>query len=122
MVVALQNIEGAAQLADLVSGLMDATPEEKQTLLETFDLRARLDKLLDHMARRLQVLRLSREIDERTQESMQSQSREHLLRERMKAIQNELGDNNEGAAELAELEKAISAAVAQEVEKQAARS
>ena len=120
MVVALQNIEGAAQLADLVAGLMDATAEEKQGLLETFDLRERLDKLLDHMARRLQVLRLSREIDERTQESMQSQSREHLLRERMKAIQKELGENDEGAAELAELEKAIAdAGMPEEVEKQA---
>ena len=120
MVVALQNIEGAAQLADLVSGLMDASPEEKQGLLETFDLRARLDKLLDHMARRIQVAKLSREIDERTQESMQSQSREHLLRERMKAIQKELGDGDDEKAELAELEKAIAeAGMPEEVEKQA---
>jgi ATP-dependent Lon protease len=120
MVVALQNIEGAAQLADLVSGLMDATPEEKQALLETFDLRARLDKLLDHLAHRIEVLKLSREIDERTKESMESQSREHLLRERMRAIQKELGDEDDTKAELAELEKAIAeAGMPEEVEKQA---
>ncbi|MGZ5145596.1 MAG: LON peptidase substrate-binding domain-containing protein, partial [Burkholderiales bacterium] len=110
MVVALQNIDGPSQLADLVSGLMDATPEEKQALLETFDLRARLDKLLDHLARRIEVLKLSREIDERTKESMESQSREHLLRERMRAIQKELGDDDESKAELEDLEKAIAEA------------
>ncbi|HUP93525.1 MAG TPA: endopeptidase La [Burkholderiales bacterium] len=120
MIVALQNVDGAAQLADLVSGLMDVSPQEKQKLLETFDLRERLDKLLEHMAQRIEVLKLSREIDERTKESMESQSREHLLRERMKAIQHELGENEEGAAELAELEKAIAeAGMPEEVEKQA---
>src|SRR5688572_14385739 len=120
MVAAIQNIEGASQLADLVSGLMDATPEEKQGLLETFDLRARLDKLLDYLAKRIEVLKLSREIDERTKESMESQSREHLLRERMRAIQKELGDEDEGKSELEELAKAIAeAGMPEEVEKQA---
>src|SRR5687767_1025002 len=56
MIVALQNVEGAAQLADLVSGLMDVSPQEKQKLLETFDLRERLDTLLGHMAKRIEVL------------------------------------------------------------------
>jgi ATP-dependent Lon protease len=120
MVTALQNIEKPAQLADLVAGLMDALPQEKQQLLEIFDLRERLDKLLDHMAHRIQVLKLSREIDERTKESMEAQSREHLLRERMRAIQKELGEGEEGAQELAELEKAITGAgMPEEVEKQA---
>jgi ATP-dependent Lon protease len=120
MVAALQRIEGASQLADLVAGLMDATAEEKQALLETFDLRARLDKLLEHLSKRLEVLKLSREIDERTKESMEAKSREHMLRERMAAIQKELGDDEEGKAELAELEKAIAeAGMPEEVEKQA---
>jgi ATP-dependent Lon protease len=120
MVVAIQNVEGAGQLADLVAGLMDASTEEKQALLETFDLRARLDKLLEHLARRVEVLKLSREIDERTKESMESHSREHLLRERMRAIQKELGDDDESKAELEELEKAITdAGMPEDVEKQA---
>ena len=121
MIVALQNVEGPAQLADLVAGLMDAPPEEKQKLLETFDLRERLDKLLELLTRRMEVLKLSREIDERAKESMESQSREHLLRERMRAIQKELGDDDEAtAAELAELEKAIAeAGMPEEVEKHA---
>jgi ATP-dependent Lon protease len=118
MIAALQNIDRPSQLADLVAGLMDATPDEKQQLLETFELRERLDKLLDHMAHRIQVLKLSREIDERTKESMEAQSREHLLRERMRAIQKELGEGEEGAAELAELDKAVAeAGMPEEVEK-----
>ena len=120
MVVALQNVEGAAPLADLVAGLMDVPPEEKQKLLETFDLRARLDKLLEHLSRRIEVLKLSREIDERTKESIESTNREHLLRERMRAIQKELGDDEEGAAELEELKEAIAnAGMPEDVEKHA---
>jgi ATP-dependent Lon protease len=120
MVVALQNVEGAAQLADLVAGLMDAPPEEKQKLLETFSLRDRLDTLLQLLTKRIEVLKLSREIDERAKESMETQSREHLLRERMRAIQKELGDDDASAAELAELEKAITeAGMPEDVEKHA---
>jgi len=120
MVAALQNVEGAPQLADLVAGLMDATTEEKQALLETFDLRARLDRLLEHLGKRMEVLKLSREIDERTKESIDSHNREHLLRERMRAIQKELGEDEEGAAELEELAKAITeAGMPEEVEKHA---
>ena len=51
MVAALQGVEGPARLADFISGLMDVSAEEKQALLETFDLKARLDKLLDLLAR-----------------------------------------------------------------------
>ena len=66
------------------------------------------------------MLKLSREIDERTKESIERQSRKHLLREQMRTIQKELGEGDEGAAEIAELEKAITEAkMPEEVEKQA---
>ena len=120
MVNALQNVESAPGLADLVAGLMDVSPEDKQKLLETFDLKTRFDKLLEYLSKRIEVLKLSREIDERTKESMETQSRDHLLRERMKAIQKELGDDNESAEELKELEKKIAeAGMPEEVEKHA---
>ena len=122
MVAGLQAIDAAAQLADMVAGLMDATAEEKQKLLETLDLRERLDQLLEFMGRRLQVLKLSREIDERTNASMEQRSREHMLRERLQAIQKELGEDDAGKAELAELKKAIAeAGMPEEVEKQAVK-
>ena len=120
MVAALQGVEGPARLADFIAGLMDVSAEEKQALLETFDLKARLDKLLELLAHRIEVLKVSREIDERTKESIDDRNREHLLREQMRTIQKELGEDDEGAAEIAELDKAITDAnMPEEVEKQA---
>jgi ATP-dependent Lon protease len=120
MVAAVQGIDSPGRLADLVAGLMEATPEEKQALLETFDLKVRLDKLLELLSHRIEVLRLSREIDERTKESIDQQGRQHLLREQMRTIQKELGEGDERTAEIAELEKAITdAKMPEEVEKQA---
>jgi ATP-dependent Lon protease len=120
MVAALQGVEGPARLADFIAGLMDVAVEEKQTLLETFDLKARLDKLLDLLTHRIEVLKVSREIDERTKASIDDRNREHLLREQMRTIQKELGDGDQAASEIAELDKAITEAkMPEEVEKQA---
>ena len=120
MVAALQAVEGPAPLADFIAGLMDISAEEKQALLETFDLKARLDKLLELLSHRIEVLKVSRDIDERTRESIGDTNRKHLLREQMRTIQKELGEGDENAAEIAELEQAISAAhMPEEVEKQA---
>jgi ATP-dependent Lon protease len=99
---------------------MDIGAEEKQKLLETFDLKTRLDRLLELLSHRIEVLKVSREIDERTKESIDDRSRKHLLREQMHAIQKELGEGGEGVAEIAELGKAIAEAkMPAEVEKQA---
>jgi ATP-dependent Lon protease len=120
MVAALQSVDGAAKLADFISGLMDVSAEEKQALLETFDLKARLDKLLELLARRIEVLKVSREIDERTRESITDTNRKHLLREQLRTIQKELGEGDESGADIAELEKAITEArMPEEVEKAA---
>jgi ATP-dependent Lon protease len=118
MVVALQGVEEPARLADFIAGLVDIPAEEKQGLLETFDLRTRLDKLVAILDRRIEVLKVSREIDERTRESITDVNREHLLREQMRMIQKELGEDEEGAAEIAELAKAITdAKMPEEVDK-----
>jgi ATP-dependent Lon protease len=120
MVTALQGVEGPAPLADFIAGLMDISPEEKQGLLETFDLKPRLDKLLELLSHRIEVLKVSREIDARTRESIDDTNRKHLLREQMRTIQKQLGEDDEGAAEVAELDKAITGAgMPEEVEKQA---
>ncbi|CAG4882664.1 Lon protease [Georgfuchsia toluolica] len=120
MINGLQSIESPSRLADLVAGLMDAGIEEKQSLLETFNLRTRLDRLLDILSRRAEVLRLSHEIDERTKQSIGEKGREHMLREQMRTIQQELGEGDENAAELEEVAKAITdAGMPEEVEKQA---
>src|SRR2546428_8774852 len=100
---------------------MDIEISEKQALLEPVGLQNRLDAVLDKLAHRLQVLKLSREIDERTKASMDETQRRYVLREQMKSIQKELGEGEDGhAAEIEELKKAIAeAGMPEEVEKQA---
>jgi ATP-dependent Lon protease len=120
VVGALQGVEGPARLADFISGLIDIGVEEKQALLEMFDLKARLDKLLELLSHRIEVLKVSREIDQRTRGTIDDSNRKHLLREQMRTIQKELGEGDEGAAEIAELDRAITnAKMPEEVEKQA---
>ncbi|MFO1080546.1 MAG: endopeptidase La [Reyranellaceae bacterium] len=97
-------------LADLATTYLDATPSEKQEVLETIDLVPRLDKVSKLLAHRLEVLRLSAEIGKQTKASLDSRQREVLLREQMAAIQKELGDEGSNKQELAELDKAIAAA------------
>ena len=123
LVSAIQNIGSAAALADMVAGLMDIKAPEKQKLLEMVDLERRLDGALELLAQRIEVLRLSRAIDERTKVSMDERQREYLLREQLKSIQKELGEGDDGnAAEIDELRKAIAAAqMPEEVQKQATK-
>src|SRR5262245_27953200 len=94
-------------LADLAATYLDATPAEKQDILETVDLVPRLDKVSKLLAHRLEVLRLSAEIGQRTKASLDTRQREVLLREQMAAIQKELGDEGSNKQELADLEKVI---------------
>ncbi len=107
LVNAVQQINTPGMLADMVAAFIDIEPEKKQALLETFDVAERLDKLLDHVSRRLEVLRLSQEISERTKKSMDERQREYLLREQLKTIQQELGEGEEQAEEINELREAI---------------
>jgi ATP-dependent Lon protease len=74
-------------LADLIAGFIDIKPAEKQAILETFDLVKRLDEVLGLLAHRIEVLRLSREIEERTKASMDDRQRKFMLREQMQSIQ-----------------------------------
>jgi ATP-dependent Lon protease len=104
---AIRGITSASLLADLVAGFMDLKPDEKQELLETFDVAARVDKVLKRLSHRIEVLQLSKKISDQTRESMEDRQREFLLREQMKTIQKELGESDESAEELAELAKAI---------------
>ncbi|MGB6548162.1 MAG: endopeptidase La, partial [Xanthobacteraceae bacterium] len=104
-------IETPSALADLAVSYMDVKPEEKQEILETVDLTARMDKVSRTLAHRIEVLRLSQEIGRQTKASLDERQREVLLREQMAAIQKQLGEGEESkAAEIAELDKAITEA------------
>ncbi len=117
---AVQNMTSPGGLADLIAGFVDIKPAEKQAILETIDLGKRLDDVLALLAHRIEVLRLSREIDERTKASIDDRQRKFLLREQMQAIQKELGETEGNSAEIEELEQAIAkAGMPAEVEEQA---
>ncbi len=103
----VQAIEAPGQLADMVANLLDIKNEEKQDLLETFALEPRMDKVLGFLAKRVEVLRLSKEIGDKTRKEFDGRQREHVLREQMRQIQKELGEGEESAAETEELKKAI---------------
>ena len=108
-----QTVEATSapgMLADLAITYLDATPAEKQDILETIDLVPRLDKVSKLLAHRLEVLRLSAEIGSKTKASLDTRQREVLLREQMAAIQRELGDEGSNKQDLADLEKAIAEA------------
>ncbi len=121
MVKAVLTIETPGTLADLVAGYLDIKAQDKQALLEEVDLRKRLDRLLEVMIHRIAVMQISREIDQSTKTSLEKREREFLLREQMKSIQKELGEDGGGnAAEVGELRKLISeAGLPEEVAKQA---
>jgi ATP-dependent Lon protease len=95
---ALQALRSPAQLADVVASLLDSELAEKQALLETIGTEERLSRVLEVVARRIQVLRLSKEIGERTKEQLDDRQRKYILREQLKTIQKELGED-EGASE-----------------------
>jgi ATP-dependent Lon protease len=89
-------------------------------LLETVSTEERLQKVLQILSRRIEVLRLSQEIGERTKEKLEDRERKFLLREQMKAIQKELGENSGNDQEIAQLSEAIAnAAMPDEIEAQA---
>jgi ATP-dependent Lon protease len=111
LVAAVQSIEQPGALADFAMAYMDVKPDEKQEVLETVDVAARMEKVSRLLAHRIEVLRLSAEIGQQTKAALDERQREVLLREQMAAIQKQLGEGEEGkAAEMAELDKAITKA------------
>ena len=120
LVAGLDGVQSASALADFVANLMDIKPSDKQDILETFDVKTRLEKTIRFLTERIQVLRISKEIGEQTQETLSTQQREHILREQMRQIQRQLGESDDRSAELEELKRAIeSAGMPKEVEDQA---
>ena len=118
LVNAVQGIETAPALADLIASFMDITPQEKQEILETRSIEDRLDLVSKMLAYRLEVLRLSRQISDRTKETIDDRQREFLLREQLKTIQKELGEGDDAKSqEIAGLrEKITQAHMPEEVE------
>ncbi len=119
LTTALAHIDSPGQLADLIAGLLDSKPAELQTVLETTALQPRLDLVLALLSQRLEVMKLSKEIDEQTQEKLDERQREYVLREQLKTIQQQLGEDS-GNPEIDAIAEAIAAAkMPSEAEEQA---
>ena len=97
------------ELADQIASTLDIKTEEKQQLLETIDIKERLEKINEYLTHEIKVLEIERTIASRTQKKFDKNMRETVLRERMKTIQKELGDESEDK-EIAELRQKIKAA------------
>src|SRR5215469_14453081 len=115
------NIEDPGRLVDFVaSSLPSLSTRDKQEILETSDVKVRLERIHQHLAKEVEVQQLRNKIQSEVQDRVQQTQREYYLREQMKAIQKELGEADEGQKDVEELRAKIEAAgMPEEVKKEA---
>ncbi len=106
---AIAETKAPEKLADLVSGHLGIDVAQKQELLETLNVAERLEKVFGLMQGEMSVLQVEKKIKTRVKSQMERTQREYYLNEQMKAIQKELGEGEEGANEIVELEEKIEA-------------
>ncbi len=118
----VMNIEDPARLADFIAAnLPSLSSTERQELLESLDLKARLERLTRQLTREVELLQLTSKIQSDVQEQVTQSQREYMLREQLKAIQKELGEADE-QQEIEELRRKIEAAgMSEEAQKEALR-
>ncbi|MBA3748493.1 MAG: endopeptidase La, partial [Solirubrobacterales bacterium] len=105
--VAVANVEDASALSHLISGSLRMPTDHKQALLEEVDVAVRLRRLTEILARELEVISIGSQIQNQVQSEMDKTQREFLLRQQLKAIQDELGEFDESAAEANELREQL---------------
>src|SRR5690349_16893436 len=115
------NIDEPGRLVDFIaSSLPSLSTPDKQDTLETLDIHVRLEKINQHLAKELEVQQLRNKIQSEVQDRVQQTQREYYLREQMKAIQKELGEQDEGQRDVEDLKKKIEeAGMPEEVKKEA---
>jgi ATP-dependent Lon protease len=106
----VDSVTEPGQLADLITSNLDIPVEEKQDVLETFDLKARMRKVLNFLTRQLEVLKVREKINTQVQEEMGRNQREYVLRQQLKAIKEELGEMDEGGGDFEEFKTKITEA------------
>jgi ATP-dependent Lon protease len=109
VLVSINQIEDAGKLADTVAAHLSIKIPEKQELLETAAVPARLERVFAHMEGEMSVLQVEKRIRNRVKRQMEKTQREYYLNEQLKAIQKELGEGEEGKDEAAEIEERIKA-------------
>lgn len=91
MKLTLVNVDEPGRIADFAANILDLKKEEYQEILETFDVKERLEKTLRLMIREIEILKLQKQIEGKVSDKMENQQREYYLREQLKMIRNELG-------------------------------
>ncbi len=105
--VVVMNIKDPAKVADLIASNLNVSLEEKQDLLATLDVRARLEKLSSILNREIELLELGHRIQSQVQSELSKNQKEFYLRQQLKAIQRELGEGDGKGAEIDELRKRV---------------
>ncbi|MCB9596237.1 MAG: endopeptidase La [Sandaracinaceae bacterium] len=106
----IDSIQEAGQLADLVAANLDAPVDEKAQLLETIEVKERIRKVLRLLTRQLEILKMRERINSQIKEEMGKNQREYVLRQQLKAIKEELGEEDGDAGDLDVLDERISKA------------
>ncbi|HVZ67657.1 MAG TPA: endopeptidase La [Patescibacteria group bacterium] len=109
----------ASELADQIASTLDIKGSERQELLETIDVKKRLEKVSEFLSREVKVLELERKISNKTQEQFEKSAKEAILRERIKTIEKELGESEEGSEVKELLDKIKTAGMPKDVEEKA---
>ena len=100
----LERVDDAGVLADLIASNVEASVDEKQSVLETVELVSRMRRVLELLSRQLEVLKLSNKISSQVKGEMSKTQREYYLRQQLKAIKDELGEGDDSDDDIAELE------------------
>lgn len=108
-----------SELSDLIASALDLRPQERQELLEMTDVKQRLQKLTELLAKEVKILELERRIASKTQERFEKGAREAMLRERLRTIEEELGEKEEHSEIKTYLHKIKDAKMPEEVEEKA---
>ncbi|MYL50226.1 endopeptidase La [Halobacillus litoralis] len=103
----VSDIDEPSHMADMIASHLPVKLKEKQTILETENVKERLQKLVDMIGNEREVLQIEQKIGKRVKKSMEKTQKEYYLREQMKAIQNELGDKDGKSGEVAQLKEKI---------------
>ena len=120
--LAVANIDDPVALSHLIAGSLRLKAEEKQSLLEEVDVGRRLRRLVDVLARELEVISIGSQIQSQVQSEFDKTQREYVLRQQLEAIRKELGEFDESAAEAGELREQLAAiALPEDVRRQADR-
>lgn len=109
----------ASQLADLISSALDLKPVQKQELLELTDVKTRLERITELLAKEIKVLELEKRIASKTAERFEKGAREVMLRERLKTIEKELGENDEDSEIREMMQKIKEAGMPEDIEEKA---